>query len=45
MLRWRSPAENTARGRNTDFNILVHLLHSKLFGGTVDWNRSDYVCG
>ena len=45
MLRWRSPTENTARGRNTDFNILVHLLHSKLFGGMVGRNRSGYVCG
>jgi hypothetical protein len=45
MLRWRSPAENTARGRNTDFNILVHLLHSKLFGGIRGRNQPDYVCG
>jgi|GEM_PF-5122640 len=45
MLRWRSPTENTARGRNTDFNILVHLLHSKLFGGFIDRKPPGYVCG
>lgn len=45
MLRRRSPTEDTARGRNTDFNILVHLLHSKLFESLHGWNRPLGVCG
>ena len=41
----RSPAEDSEGGRNTDFNILVHLLHPKLFERIRRRNRSLGVCG
>ena len=39
------PTESSEGGRNTDFNILVHLLHSKLFGLVSGRNPPGYVCG
>ncbi len=39
------PTESSEGGRNTDFNILVHLLHSKLFGGILTGNREAALCG
>ncbi len=39
------PTENSAGGPNTDFNILVHLLHSKLFGRILGGNREAVLCG
>ncbi|MGF6835530.1 drug/metabolite transporter superfamily protein YnfA [Paenarthrobacter sp. TE4293] len=45
MLCTRSPAEDSEGGRNTDFNILVHLLHPKLFEGTPARNQAVYLCG
>lgn len=39
------PTENSAGGPNTDFNILVHLLHPKLFERIHDGNREAVLCG
>jgi small multidrug resistance family-3 protein len=41
----RSPAEDSEGGRNTDFNILVHLLHPTLFGGISSRNLDVGLCG